>query len=119
IERVIHGTTLATNALIQRKGGRTALLVTAGFRDLLELGRESRFDIYDINIELPSPLVPRKHVFEIEERIDHTGEVVVPLAAAQVERVIAEIEAAGIEAVAVCLLHAFRNPVHERALAAL
>src|SRR5204863_7224091 len=78
VERVIHGTTLATNALITRRGGKTALLVTAGFRDLLELGRESRFDIYDINIDVPRPLVARKDVFEIEERIDHTGAVVTP-----------------------------------------
>ncbi len=85
IERVIHGTTLATNALIQRKGGRTALLVTRGFRDVLELGRESRFDIYDINIELPAALVPRKLVFEIDERIDHTGKVAVPLDLEQAE----------------------------------
>ncbi len=119
IERVIHGTTLATNALIQRKGGKTALLVTLGFRDILELGRESRFDIYDINIEMPAALVPRKHVFEIEERIDHTGEVAVPFAIDQVKKVIAQIKVQGIDAVAVCLLHAFKNPLHERQLAAL
>ena len=119
IERVIHGTTLATNALIQRKGGRTALLVTRGFRDVLEMGRESRFDIYDINLELPAALVPRKHVFEIDERIDYTGKVAVPLALAQAREVIAEIKKQGVDAVAICLLHAFRNPQHERALAAL
>src|SRR5688572_19592794 len=119
IERVIHGTTLATNALIQRKGARTALLVTLGFRDILELGRESRFDIYDINIEMPPALVPRKHVFEIEERIDHTGQVAVPLVIDQITTVIARIKAQGIDAVAVCLLHAFKNPVHERQLASL
>ena len=119
IERVVHGTTLATNALLQRKGAKTALLVTAGFRDTLELGRESRFDIYDIDIELPSPLVPRRHVFEIEERVGHDGEVTVPLKEEQVKSVIEDIKAQGIEAVAVCLLHAFRNPVHERRLAEL
>ena len=119
IERVIHGTTLATNALIQRKGGTTALLVTRGFRDVLELGRESRFDIYDINIELPAALVPRKLVFEINERIDHTGKVAVPLALEQAELVIAELKKQGVDAIAVCLLHAFKSPQHERALAAL
>ena len=119
IERVIHGTTLATNALIQRTGGKTALLVTRGFRDVLELGRESRFDIYDINIELPAALVPRKHVFEIDERIDHTGKVAVPLAVDQVGKVIEQIKAQGMDAVAVCLLHAFKNPRHEREIAAL
>ena len=119
IERVIHGTTLATNALIQRKGGKTALLVTRGFRDVLELGRESRFDIYDINIELPAALVPRKHVFEIDERIDYTGEVALPLVVEQAAKVIGQIQAQGMDAVAVCFLHAFKNPVHERAIAAL
>ena len=119
IERVIHGTTLATNALIQRKGGKTALLVTRGFRDVLEMGRESRFDIYDINLELPAALVPRKHVFEIDERIDHAGKVAVPLAMDQAREVIGQLKTQGVDAVAVCLLHAFRNPQHERALAAL
>jgi len=119
IERVIHGTTLATNALIQRKGGRTALLVTRGFRDMLELGRESRFDIYDINIELPAALVPRKLVFEIDERIDHAGKVAVPLDLEQAGIVIADLKKRGVDAIAVCLLHAFKSPQHERALAAL
>ena len=119
IERVIHGTTLATNALIQRKGGRTALLVTRGFRDMLELGRESRFDIYDINIELPVALVPRKLVFEIDERIDHTGKVAIPLDLEQAGIVIADLKKRGVDAIAVCLLHAFKSPQHERALAAL
>ena len=118
-ERVIHGTTLATNAIIERKGGKTALLVTQGFRDILELGRESRFDIYDINLEVPAPLVARKNVFEIEERIDHTGKVVTPLAVDGLRKVIAEIKAAGVEAVAVCLLHAFKNPAHEREIASI
>jgi len=119
IERVVHGTTLATNALLQRKGARTALLVTAGFRDTLELARESRFDIYDIDIELPSPLVPRKHVFEIEERVGHDGEVALPLREEQVKSVIRSMKEQKIEAVAVCLLHAFRNPAHERRVAEL
>ena len=119
IERVVHGTTLATNALLQRKGAKTALLVTAGFRDTLELGRESRFDIYDIDIELPAPLVPRKHVFEIEERIGHDGEIAVPLKDEQIREVLRSLKQQSIEAMAVCLLHAFRNPAHERRIAAL
>jgi len=118
MQRVIHGTTLATNALIQRRGGKTALLVTAGFRDILQLGRESRFDIYDINIELPPPLVPRENTFEVVERMDHQGSVITPLAADDLDRVIARLRVRGIEAVAVCFLHAFRNPAHERAVAA-
>jgi N-methylhydantoinase A len=119
IERVIHGTTLATNALIQRRGAKTALLVTAGFRDLLELARESRFDIYDIDIDLPAPLVPRSRVFEVTERLDAAGSVVTALDEASVQAAIGELRTLGIEAVAVCLLHAFRNPAHERRIAAL
>src|SRR6185436_7005008 len=75
--------------------------------------------IYDINIEVPRPLVPRKHVFEIEERIDHTGKVAIPLDVDQVRTVVAQIREEGVEAVAVCLLHAFRNPLHERQIAEL
>jgi N-methylhydantoinase A len=119
IERVVHGTTLATNALLQRKGAKTALLVTAGFRDTLELGRESRFDIYDIDIELPAALVPRRHVFEIEERVGHDGSISIPLNAAQVNEIIRSLKQQKIEAVAVCLLHAFKNPAHERGVAEL
>ena len=119
IERVIHGTTLATNALIQRRGAKTALLVTAGFRDLLELARESRFDIYDIDIELPKPLVPRSRVFEIAERIDAQGGVVTALDETSVRAAIEAMRAQDLQAVAVCLLHSFRNPEHERRIAAI
>ncbi len=116
IDRLVHGTTLATNALIQRKGARTALLVTKGFRDLLEMGRESRFDIYDLELELPMPLVPRHLVYEIGERLDQTGAVVTPLDLGDVEEVAAALKRDAIEAVAVCFLHAFRNPQHERSI---
>jgi N-methylhydantoinase A len=116
IGRLVHGTTLATNALIQRKGARTAFLVTKGFRDLLEMGRESRFDIYDLELELPEPLVPRHRVYEIAERLDQTGAVVTPLDLHQVADVTAALRKDGIEAIAVCFLHAFRNPQHERAI---
>lgn len=118
VHSVIHGTTLATNALIERRGARTALLVTRGFRDILEMGRESRYDIYDIGIEFPPPLVPRALVFEVTERMDRQGQVVVPLHAGEVRAVAADLHARGVGAVAVCLLHAFRNPEHERLIAA-
>jgi N-methylhydantoinase A len=116
ISRLVHGTTLATNALIQRKGARTALLVTKGFRDLLEMGRESRFDIYDLELELPEPLVPRHRVYEIAERLDQTGAIVTPLDMRHVADLAAALRKDGIEAIAVCFLHAFRNPLHERAV---
>lgn len=117
VERVVHGTTLATNALIERRGARTALIVTRGFRDLLEMGRESRFDIYDLELEIPAPLVPRHRVFEVAERMDATGAVITPLDKRDVERIAQELQRQDIQAAAVCLLHGFRNPQHEREVA--
>jgi len=116
IGQVVHGTTLATNALIERRGARTALIVTRGFRDILEFGRESRFDIYDIDIEVPPPLIERADVFEVTERLDASGNVVTPLVREEVAGIAHEISRRGIAAVAVCLLHAYRNPVHETAI---
>src|SRR5918911_5118051 len=96
----IHGTTLATNAIIERKGAGTALLTTEGFRDVLALGNESRYDQYDLNIELPQPLVPRRWRLPVTERLDNTGKVLLPLDEATVERHVAFMRAEGIEAVA-------------------
>ena len=118
VDVMVHGTTLATNALIERRGVDTALLVTRGFRDILAMGRESRYDIYDIGIELPEPLVRRARVFEVTERVDAGGRVVTPLDEAEVASLARRLAAEGIEAVAVCLLHAFRNAAHERVVAA-
>ncbi len=114
IALVIHGTTLATNAVIERKGAKTALLTTEGFRDVLALGNESRYDQYDLNIELPQPLVPRRWRLPVPERLDNTGKVLVPLDAAAVERHVAFMREEGIEAVAIGFLHGFVNPAHER-----
>jgi N-methylhydantoinase A len=119
VRAVVHGTTLATNALIERKGARTALLTTAGFRDALEIGREGRYDMYDLFIDPPPPLVPRHLRREVSERLLADGSVLRPLDEDAARRVIADLAAAGAEAVAICLLHAYVNPVHERRLAAL
>ncbi len=116
VDQVIHGTTLVANALIERKGVRTALVTTAGFRDVLEIGREWRFDTYDLMIQPPAPLVPRPLRLEVTERIGPEGEVVVPLDPGSVEAAAVAIAAGGAEAVAVCLLHAFRNGAHEAAV---
>ena len=78
VVKAIHGTTLVTNLIIERKGARTGLLTTRGFRDALEIGREMRYDIYDIFLELPRPLVPRRRRLEVAERLDHKGEVLTP-----------------------------------------
>ncbi|MCU0887759.1 MAG: hydantoinase/oxoprolinase family protein, partial [Rubritepida sp.] len=111
---MIHGTTLATNALIERKGARTALLTTEGFRDVLALGNESRYDQYDLNIELPEPLVPRRWRLPVPERLDNTGRVLRPLDEAAVRAHVPFLRAEGIEALAVGFLHGFVNPAHER-----
>ncbi len=111
---VIHGTTLATNAMIERKGARTALLTTQGFRDVLAMGNESRYDQYDLNITLPQPLVPRHLRLPVPERLDNEGSVLLPLDEAAVRALVPTLREDGVESIAVGLLHAFVNPVHER-----
>jgi N-methylhydantoinase A len=113
VAALIHGTTLATNALIERKGARTGLLTTAGFRDALEIGREGRYDMYDLFIDPPPPLVPRHRRLEVTERILADGSVLTPLDASSAREAIAALLAQGIEAIAISLLHAYRNPAHE------
>ncbi|HTT81330.1 MAG TPA: hydantoinase/oxoprolinase family protein, partial [Stellaceae bacterium] len=110
---VIHGTTLATNALIERKGARTALVTTEGFRDTIEIRHENRFEQYDVNIDLPPPLVPRRWRFVVPERSDAKGRVVTPLDERAVAALGEPLAAAGIESVAIGFLHSFVNPAHE------
>jgi N-methylhydantoinase A/oxoprolinase/acetone carboxylase beta subunit len=114
IDIAIHATTLITNALIERRGARTALVTTAGFRDVLEMGTEVRYDIYDLDLEKPAPLVPRALRFEVSERLDKGGAVLEPLDEGSVRAVAAQLRAAHVEAVAVVFLHSFRNPAHEQ-----
>ena len=109
-----HGTTVATNALIQRRGGKVALVTTAGFKDLLEIGRQTRPKIYDLKADHPEPLVPREHRFEVAERIGPAGEVIRPLGDADIGRAIADVRESGAESVAVCFLFSFLNPAHEQ-----
>jgi N-methylhydantoinase A len=111
---LLHGTTLVTNALLERKGAPTALLTTAGFRDAVEIGREHRYELYDLNLELPKPLVPRHLRFDVPERIAADGSVLWPLDDAFVRRLVEELRDKGIRAIAVCYLNSFRNPAHER-----
>lgn len=114
LHAVVHATTLVTNALIERKGARTGLLTTAGFRDVLEMGREQRYDIYDLFLTFPDPLVPRRWRVEVDERVDRDGTVVRPLDLTGARREVARLASEGVEAVAVVFLHAYRNPEHER-----
>ncbi|HSF30578.1 MAG TPA: hydantoinase/oxoprolinase family protein [Candidatus Tectomicrobia bacterium] len=114
ISATIHGTTLITNAIIERKGAKTGLITTQGFRDALEIGREKRYDIYDIFLENPEPLVPRALRREVGERLDETGRMLIPLNRMEVLDVVQGLLRDGVEALAVVLLHSFRNPAHER-----
>ena len=114
VELFIHGTTLATNAIIERKGAVTAVIATEGFRDVLAIGDESRFDQYDIFIDKPKPLVPRDCRFTVKERVNANGQVVLALDESSVHALIPQIKAMGIRSVAVSLLHAYVNPAHER-----
>ncbi|MDT8275124.1 MAG: hydantoinase/oxoprolinase family protein [Roseomonas mucosa] len=119
VSLLVHGTTLATNAVIERKGARTALLTTEGFRDVLALGNESRYDQYDLNIALPEPLVPRRLRLPVPERLDHRGQVLLPLDENAVRAQVAAMREQGVEALAIGFLHSFVNPEHERRAAAV
>jgi len=113
-EELIHGTTLVINAIIERKGARTGLITTKGFRDVLELGRELRYDAYDIFAEYPRPLIPRMLRKEVDERIASDGRVLIPIKAEDIEAVLNDLLARNIESVAVCLINSYENPAHEK-----
>ena len=114
LDLVVHGTTLATNALIERKGARTALVTTQGFRDSLEIAYEHRFEQYDIYMERPEPLVPRPLRFEVPERVASDGSLLLPLDEGAVEAIADRLAAEGVEAVAICFLHSYQNDAHEK-----
>jgi N-methylhydantoinase A len=114
IATIIHGTTLATNALIERSGARTALITTQGFRDVIEMRTESRFEQYDLNLRLPEALVARQHRHVVDERIGAQGQVLRPLRRAEVEALAERIARANYESVAVGLIHSYLNDAHER-----
>ncbi|MGE0418539.1 MAG: hydantoinase/oxoprolinase family protein [Acetobacteraceae bacterium] len=114
IALVIHGTTLATNAVIERKGARTTLITTEGFRDVIAMGNESRYDQYDLNITLPEPLVPRHLRLPVAERLDNAGKVLRPLDESALRALVPLLKRERVESVAIGFLHAFVNPVHEK-----
>ncbi|SRR6266545_3918360 len=116
VAELVHGTTVVINALTERHGALTALITTRGFRDVLEIGRGNRPDMYNLVSRKPPPFVRRRHRFEVRERVDRRGTVLVPLDLADVEPVVTACERDGIEAIAVCLLHAYAHPAHEREL---
>ena len=114
VEEFIHGTTLVINAIIERKGARTALITTKGFRDVLELGREKRYDAYDIFSEYPEPIVPRPDRVEIDERITASGKVLKAVDEKEAVAVLKKLKKDGIESIAVCFINSYENPVNER-----
>lgn len=118
-DTIVHGTTLVTNAVIERRGVPTGLLTTKGFRDILAMGKEQRYDIYDLFLQFPEPLVPRPWRIEVDERMDRDGVPLRPVDLCEVRAAVRGLEAEGVEAIAVCFLHAYRNPAHERAVADL
>ena len=119
LTQIIHGTTLATNALIERRGAKTALITTQGFRDVIEMRSESRFEQYDLNLTLPEPLLPRNRRYTVAERIGARGDVLIALDRAEVEGLCDTLRAAGYQSIAVGLLHSYANPAHERLIRAV
>ena len=116
LTQVAHGSTVATNAILERKGARIALLTTAGFRDVLLIGRQNRPDLYSLHPTLPAPLIPRERCYDIPERLDHHGNILTDLDMDALERVLDALAKQAIDAIAVCLLYSFINPRHEQAI---
>ncbi len=114
IGMLLHGTTLATNAIIERKGANVALITTDGFRDVLEIGYESRFNQYDIFIDKPTPLVPRHRRFTVPERVDVHGRILLDLDEDAVKALLPKLDRAGVESIAIGFLHGYANPAHEQ-----
>ncbi len=119
LHSIIHATTIATNAVLERRGARAGLLVTQGFRDILEIGRQIRHELYNLQTEKIPPLIPRQRCIEIPERMDHRGEVLLPLDEAAVAGALSTLRTQQVESIAICFLHAYRNPVHEQRAAEL
>src|SRR5438128_12565932 len=119
IAQVVHGTTLGSNIVIERKAQGVGLLTTRGFRDVLIIGREKRYQVYDLQIEKPAPLIPRRLIGEVTERVLADGSVRTPLDEDDARRAIRELATRGVTTLAVCFLHAYRNPVHEKRVAEL
>ena len=114
LTQVAHGSTVATNAILERKGARTALIVTQGFRDILFIGRQNRPTLYALHPTLPPPLIPRERCYEAPERLDHRGEILTPLDMTALERALEQIRRDQVDSIAVCFLFSYVNPVHEQ-----
>jgi len=119
VQYLLHGTTIATNAVLERKLSLGAVVTTAGFEDVMQIGRHGRTDVYAITLAQPQPLVARRLCFGVTERVNAAGEIAVPLDEDDVRRIAVEIASAGVKSVAICLLHAYANPAHERRVGAI
>src|SRR5499426_2860185 len=119
VAQAIHGTTLGSNIVIERKARGVGLLTTRGFRDVLIIGRERRYQVYDLQIEKPAPLIRRRLIGEVTERVLADGSVRTPLDEDDARRAVRELAARGVTTLAVCFLHSYRNPVHEKRVAEL
>jgi N-methylhydantoinase A len=119
VAAVVHATTVATNAIIEGKTARVGMLVTRGFRDILEIGRQIRSRLYDVHLQKPAPLVPRRWSLEVSERLDAEGRVLEPLDVGEVRAAVRRLRDERVEAVVICFLHSYLNPAHERAAAAI
>ncbi|MEX2145804.1 MAG: hydantoinase/oxoprolinase family protein, partial [Candidatus Rokuibacteriota bacterium] len=119
VAQAVHGTTLGSNVVIERKAQGVGLLTTRGFRDVLIIGREKRYQVYDLQIEKPAPLIARRFIGEVTERVLADGSVRTPLDEADARRALRDLAARGVRTLAVCLLHAYVNPAHEQRVAAL
>ncbi len=114
VVQAVHGTTLGSNIVIERKGRQVGLITTRGFRDVLIIGREKRYQVYDLQIEKPAPLIPRRCIEEVPERLGADGSVLLPLDETATRRAVRALRSRGVSSIAVCLLHAYANPAHER-----
>ncbi len=114
VSEVVHGTTLVTNTIIERNGVKSGLIVTKGTKDALDIAREVRYDLYDLNLELPDPLVPARLRHETSERLDAQGKVLTPLDEKEIVSLVGKLKKQGVDAIAVCLLHAYVNDAHEK-----
>src|ERR1700748_1960723 len=110
---LIHGSTVATNALLERKGARVALVTTKGFEDVLEIGRQTRAELYNFMVKARRPLIPHGLIFGISERLNADGSVLEPLIESEASQLIEALRAQAVDSVAVCLLHSYANPIHE------
>jgi N-methylhydantoinase A len=113
VSELVHGTTVATNAILERKGARTGLITTLGYRDVLEIGRLRMPGLYNLNYQRPAPLVPRDLRIEVEERLNWKGDKLTPIDVASVERAVDKLRNDGVQSIAFCLLHSYANPSHE------